>query len=108
MGTGHGGLIATFCDMTLALGVSARIMRPAPVSPTITLSMDYLAPLPVGAWVEAPVEVLRIGRRNAAAQTMLRVDNKPVVRASGLFAVGPENDAPSPFDAGHWLRSLLG
>lgn len=80
----HGGMLATFADLALARGLKVAGNLPTPL-PTISLSLDYLAPAALGAWVDARVTVSRIGRTTGFVSAMLHADGVPVLRASGVF-----------------------
>jgi len=91
MGNCHGGMLASFSDMVLPL----CIHRKAPevgfkFLPTISLQIDYLAPAPLGAWVEGEGEVLRVTRSMVFAQGLVRADGLPAVRISGIFKIGKD------------------
>ena len=90
MGNLHGGMMATFCDMLLPLSVHRKNsevgMR---FLPTISLQIDYLAPSPLGCWVEGEAELLRATRSLVFAQGLVRADGVPCARASGVFKIGP-------------------
>lgn len=86
----HGGMMASFCDMLLPLSVHRK--RPdvgRRFLPTISLQLDYLAPAPLGAWVEGEAEPLRITRSLVFAQGLVTADGTPCARASGVFKIGP-------------------
>ena len=89
MGNCHGGMLASFCDMLLPLSIhrkSAEIgMR---FLPTISLQLDYLAPAPLGCWVQGEAEVLRVTRNMVFAQGLVTADGAPAVRISGIFKIG--------------------
>lgn len=94
----HGGMMASFCDMLLPVAVHhqcAEVGRR--FLPTINLQIDYLAPAPLGAWVQGEAEVLRATRSMVFVQGLVRADGMPVARASGIFKIGPSfgDDAPS-------------
>jgi acyl-coenzyme A thioesterase PaaI-like protein len=80
----HGGMLATFADISLARGL--RVVRnvPAPL-PTITMALDYLAPAPLGEWIDARVTVTRTGRGACFAQLLMYAAGKPILRASGIY-----------------------
>jgi len=85
----HGGMLATFGDMLLPV----CIHRQSPevglrFLPTITLQIDYLAPAPLGAWVQGEAEVLRVTRTMVFAHGVARIDCTPVLRVSGTFKIG--------------------
>lgn len=95
MGNLHGGMMASFCDMLLPLSVhrkeSAVSFR---FLPTISLQIDYLAPAPLGCWVEGDAELLRATRSLVFAQGLVRADGTPCARASGVFKIGGSFAAP--------------
>ncbi|MFW2829190.1 PaaI family thioesterase [Sphingomonas sp. ID0503] len=80
----HGGMLSTFADIALARGIRVVSDIPAPL-PTITMSLDYLAPAPLGAWVDARVSVTRIGGGTCFAQALMYAGETPVLRASGVY-----------------------
>ncbi|WP_298829190.1 PaaI family thioesterase [uncultured Piscinibacter sp.] len=89
MGICHGGMMATFCDMLLPItafrrnnGLRARFL------PTVSLDIDYLAPAPLGAWVQGEAQVLRTTRSMVFAQGLVSADGEPVARVSGVFKIG--------------------
>lgn len=95
----HGGMMASFCDMLLP--VCAHHQSPALARrflPTISLQVDYLAPTPLGAWVQGEAEVLRVTRTLAFLQGLVTADGTPVARASGVFKIGPVFDRPAAPD----------
>ena len=87
----HGGMRASFCDMLLPLSVHRKDstvgMR---FLPTISLQIDYLAPAPLGCWVEGEAELLRATRSLVFAQGLVRADGVLCARVSGVFKIGPE------------------
>jgi len=90
MGICHGGMMASFCDMLLPLSVHRkRADVGLRFLPTINLQIDYLAPAPLGAWVQGEAEVLRVTRSLVFAQAVVTADAEPVARVSGIFKIGP-------------------
>lgn len=94
MGNCHGGMLATYCDMLLPLAIHRlddavrnRFL------PTVNLQLDYMAPAPLGSWVQGEVQVLRVTRSLVFAQGLATADDVPAVRVSGIFKIGP------PFDS---------
>ena len=56
----HGGMLASFADMLLPVTAHAHSTTVANrFLPTINLQLDYLAPAPLGAWVECEGQLLR-------------------------------------------------
>lgn len=98
MGNCHGGMLATFCDMLLPITVHQTVPQVGlRFLPTIGLQMDYLAPTPLGAWVEAEAQVLRTTRSMVFAHAVVTADGTPVARCSGTMKIaGP---IPGPQDA---------
>ena len=90
MGNCHGGMLASFSDMVLPLSIHRKApeigMR---FLPTISLQLDYLAPAPLGCWVQGEAEVLRSTRNLVFAQGLVTADGQPAVRISGIFKIGP-------------------
>ena len=90
----HGGAMATFADMQLAALMRTCVLQ-AKRSPTISLSVDFLAPAPPGAWVEGEIALTKRTRRLAFTETVLTVEGEPVARSRALFSHA--EDAP-PLD----------
>ena len=100
----HGGMMATFCDMLLP--VSAHVMSKdigQRFLPTINLQIDYLAPSPLGAWVQGEAQLLRATKSLVFMQGLVQADGVSVARVSGIFKIGPPFDdtmrqagAPAP------------
>ncbi len=85
----HGGFLATLADT--AFGVVLRRDLALPASPaTVTLNIDYLAAVREGDWLEAHVEVQKVGRQLTNASCLLKVADRLVLRATGIFIM------PSP------------
>lgn len=85
----HGGMLMTFADMVLAIGAifETKLDR---FLPTVNLTGDFLAPAPLGAWVEGRTKVLRTTRSLIFADCVVTADEVPVLRTSGIFKIGPE------------------
>ena len=85
----HGGMMATFCDMLLPITAFRRseTLR-ARFLPTVSLDIDYLAPAPLGAWVQGEAQVLRSTRSMVFAQGLVSADGEAVARVSGVFKIG--------------------
>jgi uncharacterized protein (TIGR00369 family) len=85
----HGGMLATFADMMLPM----LAHRQSPelrnqFLPTVSLQIDYLAPSPLGAWVQGEAQVLRVTRNLAFVQGLVTADGVPALRVSGIFKIG--------------------
>ena len=80
----HGGVLATLADLSLGYAMLAKSSDKAFV--TAHLAVDYAGAARAGDWVESKVEIQRVGARLAFANCYLVVDEKPIVRASAIFA----------------------
>jgi uncharacterized protein (TIGR00369 family) len=91
----HGGMLASFGDMLLPVCIhrqSAELgLR---FLPTISLQIDYLAPAPLGAWVQGEADVLRVTRTMVFAQGVAQADGAAVIRVSGIFKIGQPFNRP--------------
>ena len=84
-GTAHGGLLLTLAD--IALGYSAAFSTDPPLSlTTANISADLAGHARVGDWVEAHVDVQKIGGRLVFANAYLLVGSERIARASAVFA----------------------
>jgi acyl-coenzyme A thioesterase 13 len=84
-GGAHGGLLMTLLD--IALGYSAGLSQNPPAKlTTASLAADFVGAPKVGDWVEAHVDVQKVGGRLAFANAFLVVDGERVVRGSAVFA----------------------
>ena len=96
MGNLHGGMMASFCDMLLPLSVHYQDATLADrFLPTISLQIDYLAPSPLGCWLEGTGQLLRATRSMVFAQGLVTADGVPCARASGVFKLGPQRPQES-------------
>ena len=90
MGVCHGGMLASFCDMLLPLSVHRKSQAVGRrFLPTVSLQLDYMAPVPLGAWVEGECDVLKVTRAMVFARGLVRADGVEAVRCSGVFKIGP-------------------
>jgi uncharacterized protein (TIGR00369 family) len=85
-GLAHGGLVVTLADV--ALGKAGEWFSQPPVSLlTASLTVDFYGAARRGDWLEAKTDVIRVGRQVAFGNCYLRVADKLVARASGIFNV---------------------
>ena len=80
----HGGMLAALADVVLGIGG----LEQAGVKGffiTVGLTQDFLAPVPLGSWLEAEVDLLRRTRTTMFVQGVFRVRGEPALRASGVF-----------------------
>jgi acyl-coenzyme A thioesterase PaaI-like protein len=101
----HGGMLMTFADMQLGLGARFDAEEDVGFMPTVNLTADFLAPAPLGAWVEGRTDLLRSTRNFLFCQCIVSSNGAPVMRASGIMKAG---GAPATSIKGlPNLRSLL-
>jgi len=85
-GIAHGGMLASLADSALGLGLTMHCEgRQSFV--TVNLSTDFIDAARPGDWVEAHVDIQKLGGRVAFANCQLQVRGKRILRASGVFAV---------------------
>jgi acyl-coenzyme A thioesterase PaaI-like protein len=80
----HGGMLAALTDVVLGIGG----LEQAGVKGffvTVSLSQDFLAPVPLGSWIEAEVDLLRRTSTTMFVQGVFRVRGEAALRASGVF-----------------------
>lgn len=91
-GLAHGGVLMTLAD--IALGYRSAFSVEPPVSlTTASLTTDFAGSAKLGDWLEAHVEVQKVGGRMAFANAYLVVDGQRIARASAVFA---RNAGPRP------------
>jgi acyl-coenzyme A thioesterase 13 len=84
-GIAHGGVLLTLADVALGYAAEGSVDLPVRLI-TASLSADFAGSARVGEWVEARVDVQRVGGRFAFANAYLHVGDRRVVRASAVFA----------------------
>jgi len=82
----HGGLLLTLCDTALGVVLSASRDPPQPMV-TVNLVSNFVASARPGDWLEAHVEITRVGTRLAYGTCKLMVGENCVMTASGVFAL---------------------
>ncbi|GBQ79954.1 hypothetical protein AA13595_0173 [Gluconacetobacter johannae DSM 13595] len=103
----HGGKLASVCDTYLAMAALFREDLQTGFLPTVSLSLDFMAAVPCGVWVELRAETLRITRSLVFVQGLATVDGTPAARADAIYHRLPPGDAHGA-DIGALLRGLLG
>jgi acyl-coenzyme A thioesterase 13 len=81
----HGGVLATLADLALGYAMLARSGDKGSFV-TAHLAVDYAGAARSGDWIESRVEIQRVGSRLAFANCYLVSGEKPIVRASAIFA----------------------
>lgn len=85
-GIAHGGMLVTLADSAMGMNL-ARAREPRLWTVTTSLTTEFVDAARRGDWVEAHVDILKLGRRLAYANCYLIVGVKRILRASGVFAV---------------------
>jgi acyl-coenzyme A thioesterase 13 len=81
---GHGGVSATLLDIYLGRLI-AMSQNPPQLFVTVSLTIDYLKPAPIGSWLEARGEIDRVGKRLGYSRGKVFADGALVARANGIF-----------------------
>lgn len=84
-GFAHGGVLLTLADVALGYAAEGSVDPPARLI-TASVSADFAGSAELGDWVEARVDIQRVGGRMAFANAYLHVGDRRVVRASAVFA----------------------
>lgn len=82
----HGGVLSTFADVALSHAVYDA-ERPRLQPSTITLSVNYLAGAKRGDWLEADVQIDRIGGRTAYTSGRIHRAGEAIATMTGVFAI---------------------
>jgi uncharacterized protein (TIGR00369 family) len=96
-GVAHGGMLVTLADSAMGI-VIARLHDPPQPMVTINLTADFAEAAREGDWVEARVELQKVGRRLAFASCRLWVGEKSILRASGIFTRVTPAKREGPFE----------
>ena len=80
----HGGAIATFADAQVVAVLDAPVGWKRH-TPTISLSVDYLAPIAIGAWVEAEVTLSKQTPTMLFTQALMMVEDETVARSHAIY-----------------------
>jgi uncharacterized protein (TIGR00369 family) len=91
----HGGMLATFADMLLPIASRYQSQTDMGFLPTVNLTCDFLAPAPLGAWVEGKADPVRTTRNLLFAQGLASADGAPVLRANGIFKITSQGSRKS-------------
>jgi acyl-coenzyme A thioesterase 13 len=96
-GVAHGGMLVTLADSALGIVIAMSRTPPDPMV-TVNLTADFADVARAGDWVEARVDVQKMGSRFAFASCHLWVGDKRILRASGIFAHVPPAGHQGPFE----------
>jgi acyl-coenzyme A thioesterase PaaI-like protein len=99
----HGAMMLALADMLIGPGSEFEVQS-GRFLPTISISADFLAPAPLGAWVEGRAHALRKTASLLFAQCLITADGTPALRASGIMKLGASaSSVPAQPD----IRSLV-
>lgn len=99
----HGGMLATFADMLLPIAARLQSREEMGFLPTVNLTCDFLAPAPLGSWVEGQAQAVRATRNLLFAQGLATADGTVCLRANGIFKI----TNPHSTKRGDFSRELL-
>ena len=87
LGTLHGGMMNTMMDLTMSIAVYCFSRQSIP--PTVSMSVNYLRPVPMDESVLIREKVTSAGKRNATAyaETIVPETGKTAATAIGTYAV---------------------
>lgn len=89
MGVCHGGLLALFAD--LQGGPVKRLLGLEGDSPTVNLGIDFVAPVPAGAWVHSQPQLVRRTRGMLFFEAKFFADGELCARISGIYRLKSQN-----------------
>lgn len=90
MGVCHGAVLALLADMQL-MAVQDRAVLGCEHTPTISLEIDYIAPVKLGSWVELTAVMTAVSRSMVWTQATMRVGHKVVVQSSAKYHLPKKN-----------------
>jgi len=81
----HGGVLTTLADVALSHAVYDA-ERPRLSPSTVSLTTNFMSAVKLGDWLQAEVQIDRIGGRTAYCSGAIMRDGEPVATMSGVFA----------------------
>ena len=87
MGVCHGGALALFAD--IQSGALKRSLGLAVDSPTINLTIDFVASAPKGSWVQSQPELVRQTGGLLFFESKLLADGHICARVNGIYRLRP-------------------
>lgn len=87
LGTLHGGMIYTMMDLAMSMAVYCYSRQAIP--PTISMTVNYMRPVPMNDYVLIKTNVTNIGKRNATAycEAIIPENGKAASSAIGTYAI---------------------
>ncbi len=96
-GVAHGGMLMTMADSALGIVIAMSQDPPQPMV-TVSLSADFADAAREGDWVEARVDLQKLGKRLVFANCYLFIGDRRILRASGVFARVAPAARQGPFE----------
>lgn len=90
-------MLVTLADSALGIAIAMSRTPPVPMV-TVNLSTDFADVAREGDWVEARVDIQKLGKRLAFANCHLWVGERRILRASGIFAHVKPVGQEGPFE----------
>lgn len=90
LGTLHGGMTNTMMDLAMSIAVYAFSRQTIP--PTVSMTTNYLRPVPMGDYVLIKTRLTSLGKRNATAycEAIVPDSGKVACTAIGTYAIIPK------------------
>lgn len=85
----HGGMLVMFADILISTAGQYQTDIPRTFLPTISLQNDFMAPAPLGSWVQGHADILKVTAKLVFSHGLVTADGVLVMRASGVFRRGP-------------------
>ena len=87
LGTLHGGMASTMMDLTMSMAVYCYSRKGIP--PTVSMTVNYLRPIPLEGSVLIRARITSLGKRNATAYCEAIVPDSGKVACTGVatFAI---------------------
>jgi uncharacterized protein (TIGR00369 family) len=87
LGTLHGGMVNTMMDLTMSMVVYCVSRQTIP--PTVSMTTNYLRPVPMEDYVLIRAKLTSLGRRNATAycEAVVPSSGKLACTAVGTYAI---------------------
>jgi len=92
LGTCHGGMLLTFADNYLPTVVRLQEGMEDGLTPTVSITADFLAPARQGQWIEGRGRLLQRTGNLLFVDGLVSADGAPVLRVSAIFRRGKPGD----------------
>lgn len=89
LGTLHGGITSTMMDLTMCMAIYCYSRESIP--PTVSMTINYLRPIPMEDGVLMTARVTSCGKRNATAycEAVIPATGKTAATAVGTYSIIP-------------------